>query len=399
MAGLFGDGWLDYRPTLDLGATAMVADEAVGIPLDTGGDILSAGGPPSPGAGPVDGEATAEWLEVRVTPPGGDAEVARRTIFDRLPADLRAAGQLDPGAVEPIDLVDPEGEDDHAYLPLLGDRVFAITTGATSIVDTLANARDGHAMLAIAFGGLRDRLVEAMALDAGARTFVASPNVVSVSMEVLGDGPVPIVRTGLDIWHRDDGVLPLTPSSTSAAEARILKGVADHVTERYVVDRLAHEVGSDAQPTGVGLVFEAAAAQGIPIRVLRDTIAEPLDVGPRARALIEKALDEGDVVLVPAAPVTIGDDAHIGWWRVDPATGTTTDVMDGGGGASAVAYGRLLGNLYRTAYVFCRGVGAAVAVSVIQASVMMHDGLTPKAAAYVAPGGAAGTVCTVVAAG
>jgi hypothetical protein len=396
IGGLFGDGWLDYRPTLDIGESSFVASDTVAIPLGTGGDIFSTGASPSPGAGPVDGEATAEWLEVRVTPPGAEPEVARRTIFDRLPAALRAAGRLDLGAIEPIELVDPKGDGERGYLPMLGGRSFAVTTGATSTRDVVANAADGNAMLALAFGGLRDPLLETMALDAGARTFIDGPNIVSVSLEVLEVGQVPTVRIGLDIWHRDHGVLPLKGSSTTTAEARLLAGVADHITERYLVERLAREVDSDAQPTGVGEVFDAAAAQGIPIRVLRDAITDSLPYGPLAKGLIADALDQGDVVLVPAQPVMLGGTEHIGWWRVDPATGATTDVMDDGAGAAGIEYGKLVSDRLRSAYVFCKGPAARVAMMAIVTSVALRGGVTEDLARYLSPGGLAGTLCRVI---
>jgi hypothetical protein len=373
-----------------------VADESVAIPLGTGTDIFSAGGSPSPGAGPVDGEATAEWLEVRVTPPGAEPQVARRTLFDRLPADLRAAGQLDPSAVEPIELVDQQGDGERGYLPMLGVRTFAITTGATSTADVVAHATDGDAMLALAFGALRDPLVESMALDADARTFVDGPNIVSVSIEALGGGQVPTVHIGLDIWHRDHGVLPLTASSTTAADARLLKGVADHVTEQFLVEGLAHEAGIDAPPIGVGAVFEAAAAQGIPIRVLRGALTENLPIAPEATASIEGALDGGDVVLVPAKPVMIGGTEHIGWWRVDPATGTTTDVMDGGAGTSMIEYGKIISDRLRSAYVICKGPAARVAMLAIVATYALRGGPTEDLAKYLAPGGVAGTFCKII---
>jgi transglutaminase-like putative cysteine protease len=397
IGGLFGGGWLDYRPTLDLGATAAVADAAVAIPIGTGADIVSGGGSASPGVGPVDGEATAEWLEVRVTPPGAEPEIARRTVFDRLPADLRAAGRLDPAAIRPIELVDAEGNGERAYLPMLGGRTFAITTGATSSTDIVATADDDGAMVALAFGGLREPLVESLVLDADARTFVSGPNIVSVTLEVLEVGQAPAVGIGLDIWHRDHGVLPLMASSTTAAEARLRKGVADHITERYLTDGLALAAGSDAQPSGVGAVFEAAAAQGIPIRVLHDSMPDPLPIGPLATALIAGALDDGDVVIVPAEPVTIDGTEHIGWWRVDPVTGAATDVMDGGAGTSMVEQAKIYGEQTRWRWVLC-SVGAAVIAVTIAAKISM-GGLTPELgeyARYLGPGGYRGVTCRVI---
>ena len=99
LGNLFGGGWIDYRPALFVGDQAHVADHGVAFPSGSGSDPFSTQASGAP-AGPVEGEATAEWLEVRVTPPGGQPEVVRRTVFDRLPADLRAAGQLTPSAID-----------------------------------------------------------------------------------------------------------------------------------------------------------------------------------------------------------------------------------------------------------------------------------------------------------
>ena len=392
MGSLFGDGWLDYRPTLDLGADVEVADESVAIPLGTGTDIFSAGGSPSPGAGPVDGEATAEWLEVRVTPPGAEPEVARRTVFDRLPADLRAAGRAGPGCDRAHRARRPRGRrrtcvpadarGPHLRHHHRGDQHHAISSPMP--VTGTPCSRSPSAACAI-------RWSSRLALDAGARTFVDGPNIVSVSLEVLEVGQVPTVRIGLDIWHRDHGVLPLTASSTTAAEARLLKGVADHITERYVVEGLAHEAGSDAQPTGVGRRVRGRSGPGGPIRVLRDAIPDPLPFGPRATALIEDALDDGDVVIVPAEPVTIGGTEHIGWWRVDPVTGAATDVMDGGAGTSMVEYGKIISDRLRSAWVICKGPAARAAMLAIVATYALRGGPTEDLAKYLAPGGVAGT--------
>ena len=186
-------------------------------------------------------------------------------------------------------------------------------------------------------------------------------------------------------------------SSTTAAEARLRKGVADHITERYLTDGLALAAGSDAQPSGVGAVFEAAAAQGIPIRVLHDSMPDPLPIGPLATALIAGALDDGDVVIVPAEPVTIDGTEHIGWWRVDPATGAATDVMDGGAGTSMVEQAKIYGEQTRWRWVLC-SVGAAVIAVTIAAKISM-GGLTPELgeyARYLAPGGYGGIICRVI---
>ena len=139
LGDLFGDGWIQYRPALFVADQAYVADDSVGFPSGKRLRPARHAGVRRPG-GPVEGEATAEWLEVRVTPPGSAPQIARRTVFDRLPADKRAAGELTPSAVAPIQLVD-DGKGSADFLPMLGVRTFAIATGPTSPTSVAAVSR------------------------------------------------------------------------------------------------------------------------------------------------------------------------------------------------------------------------------------------------------------------
>jgi hypothetical protein len=323
-----------------------VADDAVAFPRG-GGDrdggsfdeAFSDDASPSPDSGPSEGEATAEWLEVRVTPPGSEPEVARRTVFDRLPADLRVAGELTSSAIAPIELVDV-GAGSTDFPPMLGLRTFAIATSPTTAASVAAVSRDELGMAALAYHTVRDAIGAAVALDAGARTFIDGPNIVSLTIEPERSGPDPIARLGFDIWRRDQGVLPLTVPSGGSARSELIAGVLGHVAERFALEGLAGgvEPGAPVAETSVGAVFEAAADQGIGTLVLQGSVPDMLPFGPLPMRLIREAVASGDVVIVPAGPVTVGGRDRVGWWRVDPRTGVTTDVMDDGSGQSMGEY-------------------------------------------------------------
>ena len=341
LRNLLGDGWIEYRPILDTGSGTLVADEAVAIPLAGGGGGLFGdsdlfGASPGASAAPVDGEATAEWIVVTVTGPASAPVVARRTVFDRLPADVRHGEQISVDTVEPLELVDVLGTGSMDFPPMLGIETFAVATGPTRLAALVGDPQNGTGIAALTYHVLRDALDGGTALDAGARTFLDGPNIVSFSVDIIAGEQAPKIRVGLDIWDRDHGVLPMTGPSVTPAEARLVAGVTAHITERLALEGLADAPGADVSAIGVGELFEVAATEGIPTRVLHDTITGPLPYGALANTLIEDAVASGDVVVVPAEPVTVGDAQRVGWWTIDPMTGETTDVMDDGSGSEMV---------------------------------------------------------------
>ena len=334
LSNLLGGGWIDYRPTLQVASHSLIADKSVAFPAPGGGsDIFGTEPSASAPAGPIEGETTAEWLEVRVTAPGSKPSVARRTIFDRLPAESRTAGELTPSAVQPIELVDVLGTGSTDFPPMLGIRTFAVATGPTSAAPVAASSGDELGMFALAYHNVRDSMDGEMALDAGARTFIDGPNIVSVSVDVDGIGGAADVRAGLDIWHRSTGILPLTGSSLSVAESQLIAGVTAHIAERFAVEGLATAPKAPLATVGVGDVFEAAARQGIATLVLHGAVPDSMPYGATATGLIKDALASGDVVVVPSTPVMIDGRSRVGWWTIDPSTGLTTDVLDDGSGA------------------------------------------------------------------
>ncbi len=389
---LLGDGWLDYRPTIEVGSRSFIADEAVGFPGPNGGGGIF-GEEPSPGSGPLDGEATAEWLQVQVTPPGAKPDIARRTIFDRLPADLRASGQLTPSAVEPLNLVDFKGTGSLDYLPMMGLEKFAISTGTTGVTPA-ATTDDALARFAFAYHDVRDAIDAQVALDAGARTFDDGPNIVSLSVIPNGDSEASKADVGLDIWIRSHGVLPLTGSTLSAAQSRLVAGVTDHVAEQFAVGSLADTSGAPKATIGVSDVFAAAASQGIPTVVLNGTAPQTLPYDAPATSLIKDALAAGDVVVVPAKPVTVGGSPRIGWWTVDPSTGDTTDVMDTGSGQELAEEAVIIDSEFGR--LICFGSMAMAAAEVILLSAAVVGGLALSGMYHLFANGVGDTSCAAV---
>jgi hypothetical protein len=342
IGNILGDAKLSYHPVLLVPGRSIVGEE-VAFGAGGGGGVFGddfLGASPGP-TGLADGEASAEWLAVTVTSPGSEPVVARRPVFDRVPPGIRYGGEPTAADVQPADLVRFTPDGDLEYAPLLGLDTFAISTGPSSLDALLVRAADPSAdMLAIlagSYAGLRDIVAAEQAGDDGTATFVDRPGVVSLSMDVVMVGDQPTLRSGLDIWHRSLAAMPTSDGSTTPATARIVAGVAEYVAERQALESGPSD-GGQATSVGVGRVFEAAAGAGVPIRALRGSLPDAMSFDPRSRALIQEALEAGDAVIVPAHEVDVNGQQRLGWWRVDPVTGRTSDMMDDGTGSETVEY-------------------------------------------------------------
>ena len=102
--GEVGGGSAPYVPVLEVGPKVFIGTGglAFGSPGDGFFGEQTDGGP----VGLLDGEASGEWLEVRVTSPDGEPVVARRTIFDRVGQERRDSGVVDPAVIEPVRFVE-----------------------------------------------------------------------------------------------------------------------------------------------------------------------------------------------------------------------------------------------------------------------------------------------------
>ena len=282
----------------------------------------------------VDGEATAEWFQVTVTGPGSAPVVARRTVFDRVPADMRRTGAIDSTRSSRVELVDVRGTGTAVYPPMAATRTIVVATGPTSALSVAADVAHPSGMFGLAYHVLRDALDAGAVLDEGARTFIDAPNIVSVTVAPEAGPPAPQVRAGLDILTRHQGVLPLAGSSTTPAKARLEAGVMAHIAERAALEGMSDAPSGFHRAIGVSEVFEAATDADIPTRVLQGSIPDQLPFGPVANAHLQEAVAAGQVVVIPAEPVMLGGQQRTGWWAIDPTTGAVVDAMDdlSGGG-------------------------------------------------------------------
>jgi hypothetical protein len=325
-----------YHALLVFGAQAAVAQRSISIGGAGGAFIDAFGG--GGGEGLVEGETSAEWLEVGVASPDAEPVVARRTIFDRVGTAMRESGVIDPYAIpvaEFIDLGDGVGAQ---YPPTRSVRAFSVS-GATPNLKMLIQELAPDELGAVSLlAGLIDvaRAITAaeVASSHGSLAYVDAPAVTSLVAEPSATGGT----VGLDIWHRPFGVLGLSSVPPTVPPA-MLAGVIPHAVERVVME--GGPVSATAKATravSVGAVFEAAAQQGVATRLLSGSLPADLTVEPQVRELLQRALDGGWLVIIPEHPVDLGGQARRGWWLVDPVSGAAVDQMDDGGGISQGEY-------------------------------------------------------------
>lgn len=324
-----------YNPVLVIGPNANVGRKPVSIGGGGGaGSFADAFGGGGGEEGLIEGEASAEWLEVRMTPPGGKPVVARRAIFDRVGQAIREGGAVDTAAVpmaEFVDLADGAGAQ---YLPCRSLRAFFVSNGTVNLKAMIEGlGSDGPPPASLVPGGydaMRNLLGAALAKTVGCRTFSDSPNIVAWVIEPVPGG----YSHGLDIWSRAFGTLGL-PGAAPAAPPAMIAGIIPQVIERIALgDRASAGKAPNQGRISVGGIFEAAAAQGVPVRLFDRNLPKDVSYRWEHRTRIKRALDSGLLVVAPARAINVNGKQRLGWWLIDRNTGATVDERDDGRGAS-----------------------------------------------------------------
>lgn len=338
-------------------------------------------------------DALAEWLEYDIVSPGTDPITVSRTIFDRIGAARRATGQVVAEDVEPAALVEIEGVGS-TFQPLLGVTILSI--GGARVPAAIAVQQEFQvddlmadlSLLGVGYQSLLDSFLVDHLIPRGTTLYPHAPNITAVTIGVSGaDDGDPDFVLGIDLVHRAFGFAPVA-DRPMAGHPGMLAGVLSHVAERAVLDgSWVADLGGSALPAverGVGRVFEEADRQGVEVlTILPDESASrrlPANVSPEIVSLLQMAGAAGLIVIVPERPVDLDGTPAIGWWLVDPVTGTVRDQFETGQGATLVEYAqRVVNFLYGPLSKF-RSLGCAIAFVGLLGSVLAYGGAV--AAAY-----------------
>ncbi len=127
--------------------------------------------------------------------------------------------------------------------------------------------------------------------------------------------------------HRTGRSLP----GAGAFQVLLTQGVVDTVAETLFVGGC-----TSCEPlVNVSELWSASQASGtswVAIRATDDAAWSQVRVGDDVRQRIQQDLKAGYTVLVPSKAVSLAGQTRVGWWRVEPRSGSTLGVMESGQG-------------------------------------------------------------------
>jgi len=267
---------------------------------------------------------TAQWLVITLIGPDGSEREFRRTVFDRVGAEARAAGEVTTDAMSR----------EEAELLLLTEHRLMVFPGAVPLDhlldEFLGQVLEGAPLLERALA-LKHGVEPARSLEESLST--GSPVEHLLTMALFDQGPA-----GTLSWRAEPGLLIYSD------------GLEGEVEDARLVSRL--DIVNNARRTLAGGGTTAMVAQGVwETLTERDLLADaqhntanfgtrfevvaphepaPTGLSAEARANLQRDLDLGYAALVPAGSDT--------WWRVDLATGETLGVTADGRGQSMTEY-------------------------------------------------------------
>jgi hypothetical protein len=341
--GRLADGAMGFDLDGNVAPPDAAASSMAGVFQAVGGAVSDAAGMLGGLGGDEEPQAaqalTGAWLEVTVVAPGGSERVHRRTILDRIGAERRAAGEVDP---------DPSSSEADAIAALVGahtvivdgarfaeayvvDRSVAAVEASADylrdVVEAIVEGRRPPAVDPSAAAGEEVlaplqllQLFDAAPTPAGRVGYRPAPGVVILSQR--GDGS----HAQVDIVANPRWTLALGEDGPTIDRRTSL---AAGVWETRVETVPLAQRGTPRSPA-----FEAAASGSLRLLVDEGDLSGVTGLDAAARAAVGDDLARGYRVLLP-------DDASLaeaGWWRIDPATGETLGRGGDGRGQAFVEY-------------------------------------------------------------
>ncbi len=291
-----------------------------------------------------------EYLEIRLTGPGGLNRTTERTLYEAEGETGSARAEhrrytllVVPGPVSQSFLDAETGRwrgalkldewrNEMAALqqqPRAGGGGRAGVEKAAAI-DAVAGKTAGY-LMTLDFAAHSDALTDQIAYPNQVAVVRPLPRILIASAETSVDASGHVASSvSLDLRLDEVQAYPY-PGFPSRAVPLFLagRGMQESVLEGQMVARwTGHEAVSTA-----ALIAEANrnAIQLLEVDAEdRSELDAARGITPRARREIETAVNAGHEVIVPAQPITIAGRARWGWWDLDPASGAIIGVMEGG---------------------------------------------------------------------
>lgn len=305
---------------------------------------------------------TAEWIEYEIKSPGGESKKIRRRVFDLINPVLRREG--DVGGFE----ISEEKQLKRGLGLFCHTQIFlqVCDLSLNFIAHLMAeNMLSNREILLDLFRhtDLKKDLFEhlsnlsplpgpgyslAYARQEWGRSsnsvYLNCPNILSFFRDIHQGPQGAFVSTqGYDIIDNRVAVLP--GSKTDPFQTRLEQGVLDTNAESLLLGDAGTIKENAAE------LFIISKSQGIEWLTIGDAHNQswknsklPKD----ARLNIEQDLADGYTVVAPAKAVMIETQPVTGWWRIDPGTGDTMGILQGGRGGSLVEYKALRKYIFGT---------------------------------------------------
>lgn len=303
-----------------------------------GAGIAAAVGPESSESGGR--ELSAAWVEYEIRAPGRRPRTIRRAIFDLFGPAARADHQtsalemderkrltrslalmMRTEIVPQTCALAPEFVRHLTVQSLLSNKN-ALRSVTSAMSDS--STSDPDSILGLAAQSVSPLYSLALARMQMSRyrdeVFVDQLNILTRHRHagVLGDGYA--IRGAVDIVARDVGI---SLSEKNAFAARQEQGVVDSNAEAlWWTGEGVNNTAEAYKLTQDWQTFTGDRAGDV------DQSSLPAD----SRARIKQDLSDGFVVIAPKHPVEVGPDKFVGWWRIDPITGTTQSTAGNGWG-------------------------------------------------------------------
>jgi len=316
-------------------------------------------------------ELTAAWIEYEVHAPAAPPRTIRRSVFDLLGAAMRSDGSVPQPALseeqrltrslslmmrtEILALASAPAPEFVTHLSaqsLIGNRDLLrmvardeIDPAEQSTQQLLANAAPAVTPLyALALARTEWSGVRGDLYSDRIHLFSRHRYPAFASNEL-------VLRDAIDIVATE---MAVTLAQPDAFAIRLEQGVLDTNAEA-----LLH-----ASPVGRGSTGEAfkVSQSWVVLTPTQLATAGSLDLPAEAQRAITLEVQRGYTVVAPRAPVQIGSEGYIGWWRIDPATGDALGIAANGWGQSMAERGvqyNVMAEWAKTfafEYAFCHAV-------------------------------------------